>query len=133
MGDLIGERPNVVPSGLGNGNSDMDMLIFGAVSDCNEQEEDDEEEEEAGSPTPWGIENDDIELLSDDEEGGGSKDGGKPSKRQVKEKAAMAFKEVAKLSRTGAKPGNSRPATRPVKENKRKHSMSSSILQRPRS
>jgi hypothetical protein len=118
MRDLIGERPNVVPSGLGNGNSDMDMSIFGAVSDHNEQEEEGEgeEEEEAGSPTRWGIENDDMGLLSDDEGAneGGSEDGGKP------EKAVMANKEVSKLGRTGAKPGNSRPATRPVKENKRK-------------
>jgi hypothetical protein len=76
----------------------MDMSIFGAVSNHNEQEDNNHEEEaEAGSPTLWGIENDDMELPSDDEEGGGSEDGGKPSKHQVKEKAATVNNEVTKL------------------------------------
>jgi len=64
MWDLIGEHPNVVPSGLGNGNSDMDMSIFRAVSNHNKQEE----EEEAGSLMWWGIENDDMGLLGDNED-----------------------------------------------------------------
>jgi hypothetical protein len=118
MRDLIGERPSVVPSGLGNGNSDMDMSVFtdgpAATSDRN-QEEVEVEEVEAGSPTRWGMVNGDESLPSGDDEGG-SEDGGGlgPDNRPGKNN------KVAKLGRTGAKPGSSRPATRPVKENQRK-------------
>jgi len=118
MRDLIGERPSVVPSGLGNGNSDMDMSVFtdgpAATSDRN-QEEVEVEEVEAGSPTRWGMVNGDESLPSGDDEGG-SEDGGGlgPDNRPGKNN------KVAKLGRTGAKPGSSRPVTRPVKENKRK-------------
>jgi hypothetical protein len=116
MRELIGERPNIVPSGLGNGNSGMDMSTFtdgpGAVSE-------EEEEEAAGSPTQWGIENDESELPSDDEADEGE-DGGKPDKGKGKEKGSTMNGEVPKLGRTGAMPGKSKPATRPAKENKKK-------------
>ena len=112
MRDLIGERPNIVPSGLGNGNSDMDMSIFtdgrGAASDHN----DEEGGEEANSL------NDDNELQSDD--GGDESEDSELDKRKGKETDGMANKEVAKLGRTGAKPGNSRPTARPVKEKPKK-------------
>ena len=120
MRELIGERPNIVPSGLGNGNSEMDMSTFtdglGAAS------EEEGEEEAAGSPTQWGIENDESELPSNDEADGGEdgEDGGKPDKGKGKEQGSMMNKEVPKLGRTGAKPGKSKPATRPAKENKKK-------------
>jgi len=113
MRDLIGERPNIVPSGLGNGNSNMDMSIFtdgrGAASDRN----DEEGGEEANSL------NNDTELQSDDR-GEESEDSDKLDKRKGKEMDGMANKEVAKLGRTGAKPGNSRPTARPVKEKTKK-------------
>jgi len=77
MQDLIVACPNVVPSGLGNGNSNLDMSIFtygqGAASDCN----DEEGGEEASSP------NDDAELQSDD--GEESEDSNKPDKHKGKE------------------------------------------------
>ena len=119
MCELIGERPNIVPSGLGNGNSGMDMSTFtdglGAASE-------EEEEEVAGSPTQWGIENDESELPSNDEadEGENGEDGGKLNKGKGKEKGSMMNEEVPKLGRTGAMPGESKSATQPAKENKKK-------------
>ncbi|KIM78692.1 hypothetical protein PILCRDRAFT_10917 [Piloderma croceum F 1598] len=119
MRELIGERPNIVPSSLGNGNSRMDMSTFtdgpGAASE-------EEEEEAVGSPTQWGIENDESELPSDDEadEGEDGEDAGKPDKGKGKEKGSTMNREVPKLGRTGAMPGKSKPATRPAKENKKK-------------
>ncbi|KIM82048.1 hypothetical protein PILCRDRAFT_8279 [Piloderma croceum F 1598] len=119
MRELIGERPNIVPSSLGNGNSGMDMSTFtdgpGAASE-------EEEEEAVGSPTQWGIENDESELPSDDEadEGEDGEDGGKPDKGKGKEKGFTMNGEVPKLGRTGAMPGKSKLATRPAKENKKK-------------
>ncbi|KIM72023.1 hypothetical protein PILCRDRAFT_16506 [Piloderma croceum F 1598] len=114
-----GEHPNIVPSGLGNGNSGMDMSTFtdgpGAASE-------EEEEEALGSPTQWGIENDESELPSDDEadEGEDGEDGGKPNKGKGKEKGSTMNGEVPKLGRTGTMPGKSKLATRPAKENKKK-------------
>ena len=58
MQDLNGECSNAVPSGLGNGNSNMDMSVFTDgptdMSDHN-KEEVEMEEAEAGSPTQWGM------------------------------------------------------------------------------
>ncbi|KIM92142.1 hypothetical protein PILCRDRAFT_249 [Piloderma croceum F 1598] len=103
-----------------NGNSEMDMSMFmdglGAASE-------EEEEEAAGSPTQWGIENDESELLSNDEadEGEDGEDGGKPDKGKGKEKGSIMNKEVPKLGCTSAMPGKSKLATWPAKENKKKH------------
>ena len=106
MRELIGERPNVVPSGLGNGTSEMNMTSF---LDGPDRLDDDE----IGSPTRWGIADEDS---VDSDEGDGSDDG-----RQTKGKdEAGASRKEAKLGRTGARPGSSRPATRPTKENKKR-------------
>jgi hypothetical protein len=119
MRELIGERPNIVPSGLGNGSSEMDMSTFtdglGAASE-------EEQEEAAGSPTRWGIENDESELPSNDEadEREDGEEDGKPDSDKGKKKCSMMNKEVSKLGRTGAMPGKSKPATRPAKETKKK-------------
>jgi hypothetical protein len=116
MCELIGEHPNIVPSSLGNGNSEMDMLTFTDGLGATSEEEG--EEKVVGSPTPWGIWNDESDPSNNEaDEGEGDEDGGKPNKGKGKEKG---YKEVPKLSRTGAKPGKSKPATRPAKENKRK-------------
>jgi len=120
MRELIGEHPNIVPSGLGNGNSEMDMSTFtdglGAAS------EEEEEEVAVGSSMQWGIENDESELPSNNEadEGEDGEDGGKPEKGKGKEKGSMMNKEIPKLGRTGAMPGKSKLATQPAKENKKK-------------
>jgi hypothetical protein len=62
MCELIGKCPNIVPSGLRNGNSEMDMSTF---TDGLEAVSEEEEEEAAGSPTQWGIENDGCEPWRD--------------------------------------------------------------------
>ena len=42
MRELIGECPNIVPSGLGNGNSEMDMSMFtDGLGAASEEEEED--------------------------------------------------------------------------------------------
>jgi len=110
MRELIGERPNVVPSGLGNGTSEMNM---GSFFDGPDQLDDDG----IGSPTRWGIVDDDS-VDSDENMGGDGSDDGRQT--QGKDKAGTSSKEAAKLGRTGARPGSSRPATRPTKENKKK-------------
>jgi len=51
MCELIGERPNIVPSGLGNGNSEMDMSMFMDGLGAASGEEAEVEGEVAGSPT----------------------------------------------------------------------------------
>ena len=81
MRELIGERPNVVPSGLGNGTSEMSMTSF---FDGPDQLDDDG----IGSPTRWGIADEDS-VVSD--EGDGSDDG-----RQMKGKdeAGTSSKEA---------------------------------------
>jgi len=60
-----------------------------------------------------------LELPSNDEADKGE-DGDKPDKGKGKEQSSAMNKEVPKLGRTGAKPGKSKPATRPAKESKRK-------------
>jgi hypothetical protein len=106
MRDLIGKHPNVVPSGLGNGTSDMSMTSFFNGPDRLD-------DDGIGSPTRWGIADEDS---VDSDEGDRSDDG-----RQTKGKdGAGASSKEAKLGRTGARPGSSRPATWPTKENKKK-------------
>ena len=57
MWDLIGEHPNIVPSGLGNGTSEMDMSLFlggGGASDAADFE--DPYGDESPPLTHWGVE-----------------------------------------------------------------------------
>lgn len=123
MRELIGERPNIIPSGLGNGTSGMDMsdfMIIGTVPD--DIEEKDVEDPDSPNRTRWGMEESENE---DGKESGGEEGGrgegseevtAKQGKRNNNSKVKVAINDNLAIGRTSAKPGNSRPAERPTKE-----------------
>jgi len=103
MRELIAKRPNIVPTGLGNSESGIDMDMFGEGSNAE------------GNESPQSG-NDDLpgDLTSDDadrEDGSMWKGGGTNSVASVRSKSA---------GKTAACPGTSKPATRAPKENKKK-------------
>ena len=114
MHELIGEHLNIVPSGLRNGTSTLDMSSFlgGSISEPAEIEE----TYKWNSPacTPWGVEQSkDDNNDSDDSEN-------TPALSDEKEKT-KGKNPVANLGCTSAKPGNSRPAEQPIKDTTKKH------------
>jgi hypothetical protein len=106
MQELIAERPNIVPTGLGNSESGIDMDMFGGGSNAE------------GNESPQSG-NDDLPgdpTLDDDdrEDGGMQNEGGTDSVALVRSKSA---------GKTAAHPGTSKPATRAPKENKKKRKL----------
>jgi hypothetical protein len=110
MRELIGERPNIVPSGLGNGESKTDMSSFLDGADRND-------DDRVGSPTPWGIVEEDMDLPAD----GDDADEGKLKWRQQQEEQSRSQRhgDIRSFQTRSNRPGNSKPAMRPTKDNKK--------------
>lgn len=105
---MIGERPNRVPTGLGNGTSGVDMTSFvPAWSNADDGRE---------SPTPWGIANGGV-LGDEDEE---NEDVGSDQLEDESTRVTKGDKGKSKGGKTSARPGTSRPA---ASENPKKRKM----------
>jgi hypothetical protein len=116
MQELIAEQPNIVPTGLGNGELGIDMDIFGG-GNVND--------DDAGSPV---SRNDKGRSLSEDIDVDNGEDGGMEGMDSGDESVAAGKSKshppnndgTKSAGKTSARPGTSKPVTKAPKENKKK-------------
>jgi len=105
MRELIAERPNIVPTGLGNSESGIDMDMFSGGSNAK------------GNESPQNG-NDDVlsDPTSDDDD---RDDGGSRVTDSGLNESGTDFIASKSAGKTAARPGTSKPATRAPKESKK--------------
>jgi hypothetical protein len=112
MRDLIAERPNIVPTGLGNSESGIDIDIFGGGNNGEGNESTQSGNDDGlGDPTSDDDDRDDGGTRGTDS---GPNEGGADSVASVRSKSA---------GKTAARPGTSKPVTRAPKESKKKRKL----------
>ena len=116
MRELIAERPNIVPTGLGNSESGIDMDIFGG-GNVND--------DDTGSPVSRNNKgrslSEDIDVDNGEDGGTEGMDSGNESAAAGKSKSHPPNNDGKKSAgKTSARPGTSKPVTRVPKENKKK-------------
>lgn len=127
MRELIAERPNIVPAGLGNSESgiDMDVLVGGNKSN-SEGYESTPSANHGGSSPRWDIEDDSTGAGEDGGVRGQDSETneGDDSNASRNPESGPSNNEAKKSTgKTAARPGSSKPATRTPKENKKKRKM----------
>lgn len=98
MRELIAERPNTVPAGLGNSETDIDLSVMMTSSEANSGYISEE----------WDLE--DMPVATDDVDSTSLSDT-KPAEKSLKRKASKSVENDDTSAKTGAHPGIAMPAT----------------------